>query len=362
MALPLDISAAANPKSSTGRLDVFTRVIADQTRGFDRIEAGYHGPLYAEISPRTFPVLLREGSRLSQIRFRRGHAMLSPDALVALHAQESLVDDGLGSGKPGRRRRRRQHGLRRPRRQGERHTGLIDVDRRGGYEVAEFWEAIAPRRDKNCRARPRTSSTSSPPRPVQVPPDYAADGAVRSTGRRVPRALCGLLRSRLRLCGRRRAHAPCWKCARARCRSSSSTARRSAPPRLREDAGAADQLYGQNIARTTRRRASSCRSISRHRSPRRRRRPLGDCAAPGGMQPSGAGARGRAFHCMRMITAGYLYSHCCLPAVRPAQWSGARSETSDASPSSRRSATGFTVKKLGMTIFNNDERDFPIDA
>ena len=72
LSLPPDIAAAANPKSSTGRLDVFTRVIADQTRGFDRINAGYHGPLYAEISPRTFPVLVREGSRLSQIRFRRG--------------------------------------------------------------------------------------------------------------------------------------------------------------------------------------------------------------------------------------------------------------------------------------------------
>ena len=54
LALPDDIAAAANPKSSTGRLDVFTRVIADETRGFDRIEAGYHGPLYAEISPRRF--------------------------------------------------------------------------------------------------------------------------------------------------------------------------------------------------------------------------------------------------------------------------------------------------------------------
>ena len=59
LALPDEISAAANPKSSTGRLDVFTRVIADELRGFDRIEAGYHGPLYAEISPRTFPVLVR---------------------------------------------------------------------------------------------------------------------------------------------------------------------------------------------------------------------------------------------------------------------------------------------------------------
>ena len=77
LALPDDLAAAANPKSSTGRLDVFTRVIADRARGFDRIEAGYHGPLYAEISPKTFPVLVREGSRLSQIRLRRGHAALS---------------------------------------------------------------------------------------------------------------------------------------------------------------------------------------------------------------------------------------------------------------------------------------------
>src|SRR6187551_3491319 len=59
LALPADIAAAANPKSSTGRLDIFTRVIADGMRGFDRIAEGYHGPLYAEVSPRTFPVLVR---------------------------------------------------------------------------------------------------------------------------------------------------------------------------------------------------------------------------------------------------------------------------------------------------------------
>src|SRR6188472_4735618 len=93
LALPDDISAAANPKSSTGRLDVFTRVIADSMRGFDRIEPGYHGPLYAEISPKTFPVLVREGSRLSQIRFRRGHAQLDADSLRALHDRERLTDD-----------------------------------------------------------------------------------------------------------------------------------------------------------------------------------------------------------------------------------------------------------------------------
>src|SRR5262250_1762746 len=92
LALPQKIVAATNPKSSTGRLDVFTRVIADGTRRFDMIGAGYHGPLYAEISPKTFPVLLREGSRLSQVRFRVGDAVLSADELDALHDAERLVD------------------------------------------------------------------------------------------------------------------------------------------------------------------------------------------------------------------------------------------------------------------------------
>ena len=147
LALPDDISAAANPKSSTGRLDVFTRVIADETRGFDRIEPGYHGPLYAEISPRTFPVLVREGSRLSQIRFRRGHALLDADALRALHARERLVDADDADVERGRRGRRRSVGSRAGAAcvgyRAKRHTGLIDVERRGGYDVARFLGADA---------------------------------------------------------------------------------------------------------------------------------------------------------------------------------------------------------------------------
>ena len=70
MALPDHLAAATNPKSSTGRLDVFTRVIADGVAAFDQIPAGYHGALYAEICPQTFPIVVRQGSRLSQIRFR----------------------------------------------------------------------------------------------------------------------------------------------------------------------------------------------------------------------------------------------------------------------------------------------------
>jgi dCTP deaminase len=178
LALPADIAASTNPKSSTGRLDVFTRVIADGTRGFDRIAAGYHGPLYIEISPKTFPVLVREGSRLSQIRFRRGHAMLDAATLAALHKLERLVDDadatvdegvavgvdlsGFGpDGLVGYRAKR--------------HTGLIDVDRRAGYAVADFWEPIAAREDESLILDPDEFYILASKEAVQVPPDYAAE-------------------------------------------------------------------------------------------------------------------------------------------------------------------------------------------
>jgi dCTP deaminase len=178
LALPEEISAAANPKSSTGRLDVFTRVIADETRGFDRIQPGYHGPLYAEISPRTFPVLVREGSRLSQIRFRRSHALLSAESLRELHARERLVDSdkadvsegvavgvdlsGLGpNGLVGYRAKR--------------HTGLIDVERRGGYAVLDFWEPMQARADKSLILDPNEFYILASKEAVQVPPEYAAE-------------------------------------------------------------------------------------------------------------------------------------------------------------------------------------------
>ncbi len=179
LALPDDISAAANPKSSTGRLDVFTRVIADEMRGFDQIEAGYHGPLYAEISPRTFPVLVREGSRLSQIRFRHGHATLDAAGLRELHARERLVDsdeadmgEGIAVGVdlsgvlgPG--------GIVGYR--AKRHTGLIDVERRAGYQVLDFWEPMTARPDKSLILDPNEFYILASKEAVQVPPGYAAE-------------------------------------------------------------------------------------------------------------------------------------------------------------------------------------------
>ena len=178
LALPQGIAASANPKSSTGRLDVFTRVIADYARGFDRIEPGYRGPLYAEISPRTFPVLVRAGSRLSQIRFRHGHAQLDAGALRALHQKERLVDSadadvgdgiavsvdlsGLGS--------KHLIGYR-----AKRHTGLIDVDLRDAYEVLDYWEPMSARPDGSLILDPNEFYILASKEAVQVPPDYAAE-------------------------------------------------------------------------------------------------------------------------------------------------------------------------------------------
>ena len=92
--LPSHIAAATNPKSSTGRLDVFTRVIADGVNAFDQIPDGYNGPLYAEICPQTFPVIVRTGSTLSQIRFRVGQPTENDEQLRELHARDVLIAGG----------------------------------------------------------------------------------------------------------------------------------------------------------------------------------------------------------------------------------------------------------------------------
>ena len=178
LALPDDIAAAANPKSSTGRLDVFTRVIADGTRGFDRIGAGYRGPLYAEISPKTFPVLVREGSRLSQIRFRRGAAQLDASDLRALHARERLTDDAGADVAEGIAVGVDLAGLGPDNFVGyraKRHTGLIDVEKRGGHAVFDFWEPIAARPDQSLILDPGEFYILASKEAVQVPPDYAAE-------------------------------------------------------------------------------------------------------------------------------------------------------------------------------------------
>jgi len=191
LALPAEIAASTNPKSSTGRLDVFTRVIPDETRGFDQVAGGYRGPLYAEISPKTFPILVRQGSRLSQLRLHRGDAVLDAEALRALHVRERLVDraeavmgDGIAvsidlAGADNH--------VRLPAHAGngnasviigyraKRHTAVIDIERRNAYDAADFWEPIPARADKSLILDPDEFYILASTEAVQVPPDYAAE-------------------------------------------------------------------------------------------------------------------------------------------------------------------------------------------
>jgi len=143
LALPQDVNAVANAKSSTGRLDLFTRCLTDKGIEFDRIEAGYTGPLYAEISPRSFSVLVRPGMRLNQIRFRRGKSVLTDEELRKLHNEITLVDSepqidgGLGFSVDLTPRKNGIVGYR-----AKPHTGLIDLDLLNHYEPADFWEPV----------------------------------------------------------------------------------------------------------------------------------------------------------------------------------------------------------------------------
>ncbi len=143
LALPETINAVANAKSSTGRLDLLTRTITDGGTEFDRIPKGYTGPLYAEICPRSFSVLVRPGMRLNQIRFREGQAALNDKALRQLHdtvglvSGEAMISEGLGFSVDLQPGEGTLVGYR-----AKPHTGVIDLDRIGQYDPAEYWEEV----------------------------------------------------------------------------------------------------------------------------------------------------------------------------------------------------------------------------
>lgn len=184
--LPSDIAGAANPKSSTGRIDVFVRLVANSAQGrralFDEVPAGYEGPLYAEISPRTFSILAREGSSLNQLRLKRGSPRLDDRALAALHAQEPLIDGaadidgGIGlsvdlrsAGDPIGWRARR-------------HAALIDVDRSGALEADDYFEAIPAPKSGFIILDPDEFYILASREALSIPPDFAAEMTPISPG------------------------------------------------------------------------------------------------------------------------------------------------------------------------------------
>lgn len=177
LALPDDIAAAANPKSSTGRLDVFTRVIADGVDAFDTIPAGYQGRLYAEICPQTFPIVVRRGSYLSQLRFRVGDPIESDVELAALHARAKLVTGGAEDIKGGVALSvdliGDKDGLVGYR--AKRHTGLVDVDKPGMCAILDYWEPIHARGAKRLILDPDQFYILASKEAVHVPPSHAAE-------------------------------------------------------------------------------------------------------------------------------------------------------------------------------------------
>jgi len=138
-----EISGAASAKSSIGRLDLLTRVITDSGVEFDRVPAGYTGPLYVEICPRSFSVVVHTGQMLNQIIFRRGKTVVTDKALADLHHQtpivsgEAVISDGLGFSVDLKPPQGDLVGYR-----AKPHTGVIDLTKLNFYEPCDFWEEI----------------------------------------------------------------------------------------------------------------------------------------------------------------------------------------------------------------------------
>lgn len=154
--LPDDICAMANPKSSTGRLDVFTRVISDKSARFDAVPHGYKGDLFVEVAPRTFPILVRPGDRLGQIRFRRGPRETLETKVVS-------VDLKGGDGRIVGYRARR-------------HSGLVDISGVGAHVSADFWQPLyAP--DGQLVLDPGEFYILASREAVSIPIDQAAEMA-----------------------------------------------------------------------------------------------------------------------------------------------------------------------------------------
>lgn len=181
--LPPDISAKANPKSTTGRLDIFTRLITDYGVEFERVPSGYKGPLYAEIVPRTFTIGVRAGMRLNQLRFVRGNPPSPDSVLTSLDDEHGLVfldennsakaqiDRGLkvtvnlkatdASGIVGYKARR--------------NTPAIELDKLGFYSAEDFWEIKRENETNSLILDPSDFYILASREKVRVPPEFAAE-------------------------------------------------------------------------------------------------------------------------------------------------------------------------------------------
>ncbi len=154
--LPKGIAARANPKSSTGRIDVFTRLVTDRGEAFDDVPEGYDGPLYLEVSPRTFPIKVRPGDRLAQIRFKEGALTPLKEVTVSIDLEPAVGQPAGYRAKP--------------------HSGVVDLTGIGAHEVAQFWEPVFPQNGRIV-LNPEEFYILVSRETVTVQPDEAAEMA-----------------------------------------------------------------------------------------------------------------------------------------------------------------------------------------
>jgi dCTP deaminase len=206
--LPQTLRARTNPKSTTGRLDVFTRVITDLNTGFDEIRAGYHGPLYLEIVPRSFAIKVRTGLSLNQLRLVRGPATLSDSGVRSLHKATPLLyrseqgnNDGRPVSVPLRELRTGQGLFLRVDLQGpdkghdpiigyraKKNSHVIDLSKVGYYAALDFWEPIRRHRNDSLLLEPEEFYILASKERISVPAGYAAEMVAYE-------AACGELRT-----------------------------------------------------------------------------------------------------------------------------------------------------------------------
>ena len=175
--LPDGLTGAASAKSSTGRLDLMTRVITDQGVEFDRIPDGYSGPLYAEICPQSFSVVVQPEQMLTQVIFRQGRTFLTDDQLREVHERtpivsgDPVISDGLGFSVDLQPKSGDLVGYR-----AKRHTGVIDLSRLGHYDPAEYWEEVRTK-DGRIILDPGAFYILVSRESIAIPPDCAAEMA-----------------------------------------------------------------------------------------------------------------------------------------------------------------------------------------
>lgn len=180
--LPQLISGRANPKSTTGRLDIFARLTTDYGTAFECVPAGYKGKLYTEIVSRSFNVIVHEGTKLNQLRFMRGNPPPSDAEMSKLHKEETLVY--LENDLPGEATVSKglwvSINLQRSNYseiigyKTKKHTPFIDLDKVDFYDPLEFWEPIKRPKNKKIILNPGDFYVLTSKEKIRVPPNYAA--------------------------------------------------------------------------------------------------------------------------------------------------------------------------------------------